>query len=471
MPMPNKCFSAAKFLRLLTGILFFLYAIPHLVAETRQFSFFTSKGLPIKILQENEMPFVHAQLLVFLDSSTQNYISLLISQLTVMNMFARELNSPSSNLLDSLFRLGNDYQVEQTPEYVKISLNFLPDRLASFTKLLKEIFTYQSFHLNKFNQSKENYWSFYTKNRDWKKEIAFLLAYQQIVGNFYFSQGLLIQEFINSINLAQLRSFYLKTFRPDNSLLILKGNINPYIALGMVEKDLLPAVGPLTKSKKKEVSINPSRKIFVLNSAASDYPMIYWFDVAPNVTDADYLPFFIGNFTLFGFPGGRIYQSERNQFLQGGYKVSTDIYSLKNFTVFCNYLRLNYGDLENFLLLVDQERKKFSARSIAKQEYLDALNYYLGRAQVETGEFDYGVQQVIDHFQAQPASLLPPLRGPEPIREVTFERVVQVMDDLMGYKHKAGIRERGIIVLIGNANLIVNNLKILKADVVELRMD
>jgi hypothetical protein len=41
----------------------------------------------------------------------------------------------------------------------------------------------------------------------------------------------------------------------------------------------------------------------------------------------------------------------------------------------------------------------------------------------------------------------------------------------MGYKHKAGIREKGIIVLIGNANLIVNNLKILKADVVELRMD
>jgi hypothetical protein len=45
------------------------------------------------------------------------------------------------------------------------------------------------------------------------------------------------------------------------------------------------------------------------------------------------------------------------------------------------------------------------------------------------------------------------------------------MDDLMGHKHKAGIQERGIIVLIGNANLIVGNLKILKADVVELPMD
>jgi predicted Zn-dependent peptidase len=471
MFMPSKFSTGEYFLKLLIGLLLFFNGIYHLNAETRFFSFTTSKGMPIKVLQDTEMPFIHAQLLVFLDSNTQNYNSLVISRLTAMNMFAPELNSPSSNLLDSLFRLGNDYQVEQTPEYIKISLNFLPDRLVSFTKLIKEIFFYQSFHLKKFEQSKEIYWSYFNKSRDWKKEIAFLLAYQQIVNNFYFSQGFLIQEFINKINLAQLRSFHLKTFRADNALLILKGKINPYIALGLIEKDLPPAAGELTKIKKEEVSVNPSRKIFVLNSPASDSPMLYWFDVAPAATDDDYLPFFIGNFSLFGFPGGRIYQSERNQFLLAGYKVNTDVFSLKNFTVFCNYLRLNYGDVENFLLFVDQERKKFSARPIARKEYLDALNYYLGRSQVETGRFDFGVQQIIDLFQNKSAVLLPPRRGPELIREVSFDRVLQVMDDLMGYKHKAGIRERGIIVLIGNANLIVSNLKILKVDVVELSMD
>jgi predicted Zn-dependent peptidase len=471
MSMPNKFFPVKRFFKLLTGLLLFFIGISHLAAETRLFSFTTSKGMPIKVLQDNEMPFIHAELLIFLEDNTKNYFSLAISQLTVMNMFNRELNLPSSNLLDSFFKLGNDYQVEQTPEYVKISLNFVPDRLASFAKLLKEIFTYQSFHLKKFDQSKENFWSFFTKNKDWKKEIAFSLAYQQIVGNFHFSQGFFIQRFFNDINLAQVRSFYLKTFRLDNSLLILKGKVNPYIALGMIEKDLPPIVGHLLKTKKEDISANPNRKIFVLNSASFDSPMIYWFDVAPAATADDYLPFFISNFSLFGFPGGRIYQSERSRFLLDGYKVSTDIFSLKSFTVFCNYLRLNYDDVENFLLLVDQERKKFSVQPIARKEYLDALNYYLGQAQVETGRFDYGVQQVIDLFQVRPSSLLPPRRSPELIRDVTFERVVQVMDDLMGYKHKAGVQEKGIIVLIGNANLIVNNLKILKADIIELPMD
>jgi predicted Zn-dependent peptidase len=468
MFMPSNHFSSRQFLMLLAGILFFFNGASNLNAEIRLFSFTTSTGLPIKVLQDSEMPFIHAELLIFLEDNTRNYVSLAISQLTVMNMFARELNSPSSNLLDSLFRLGNDYQVEQTPEYVKISLNFIPDRLASFTKLLNEIFTYQSFHLKKFNQSKENFWSFFTKNRDWKKEIAFLLAYKQIIGNFFFSQGVLVHEYFNNINLAQLRSFHLKTFRVDNALLILKGKINPYIALGMIEKDLPPGSKSAAKNKKEEIIVNPSRKIIVLNNNAADPPMIYWFDVAPAATDDDYLPFFIGNFTLFGFPGGRIYQSERNQLLMGGYKVNTEIYSLKSFTVFCNYLRLNYGDVENFLLLVDQERKKFSAQPIARKEYLDALNYYLGWSQVSTGHFDNGVQQVIDLFQSQPSNLLPLRSAPDLMREVNFDRVVQVLDDLIGYKHKAGIRERGVIVLIGNANQIINNFKILKADVVEL---
>ena len=235
--MPNKYLGNRCFFWLIAGVLLFVGGSRQLGAETRLFSFVTSKGLTIKVLQDNDMPFIHAELHIFLDGNTQNYASLAIAQLTVMNMFERELNSPPSNLLDLLQKQGNDYQVEQNPEFVKISMNFLPDRLSAFPKLLRDIFNYQSFHLKKFNLSKENFWFLYSKGRDWKKEMAFLLAYQQIVGNFYFSQGFSFQEFINKINLAQLRSFLLKTFRPENAVLVLKGKINPYYILGMIEKD------------------------------------------------------------------------------------------------------------------------------------------------------------------------------------------------------------------------------------------
>jgi predicted Zn-dependent peptidase len=457
--------------RLIGGMLLFLAAGSGLAAETRLFSFTTSKGLTVKVLQDNDMPFVHAQLLIYLNGSVQNYSSLAIARLAVMNMFERTLNSPPSNLMAMLERQGNDFLVEQNPEYVKISVNFLPDRLASFSKLLKEIFTYQSFHLNKFNRSKEKFWPLFMKDRDWKKEIALLLAYQQLVGNFYFSQGFLLQDILNGINMAQLRSFLLKTFRPDNALLILKGKINPYFILGMIEKDLPQPPARQAKARKEEPPLNNGRKLFILNVNSADLPMVYWFDTAPPAADPAFLPYAIGNHALFGFPGGRIYQSERNQFLMGSYKVNTESVFLKDFTLFCNYLRLNYNDLENFLLLVEQERKRFAGRPIERKEYLDAVNFHMGRAQVETSRFDHELQAEIDRFPIRGTPPpLSPRPGPDLFQEVSFGQVQQALDEQMGSRHKAG-REKGIVVLIGNANLIINSLRLLKTEALELSMD
>ncbi len=471
MSMANRKSPLRAAGRLIGGMLLLLATGSGLAAETRLFSFTTSKGLTVKVLQDNDLPFVHAQLLIYLNGSVQNYSSLVIAQLAVMNMFERTLNSPPSNLMAMLQRQGNDFLVEQNPEYVKISVNFLPDRLASFSKLLKEIFTYQSFHLNKFNRSKEKFWPLFMKDRDWKKEIALLLAYQQLVGNFYFSQGFLLQDILNGINMAQLRSFLLKTFRPDNALLILKGKINPYFILGMIEKDLPQPTARQAKTRKEEPPLNNGRKLFILNVNSADLPMVYWFDTAPPAADPAFLPYAIGNHALFGFPGGRIYQSERNQFLMGSYKVNTESVFLKDFTLFCNFLRLNYNDLENFLLLVEQERKRFAGRPIERKEYLDAVNFHIGRAQVETSRFNHDLQAEIDRFPVRGMPPPPSSRpGPDLFQEVSFGRVQQALDEQMGSRHKAG-REKGIVVLIGNADLIINSLKLLKTEALELSMD
>lgn len=471
MCMANRRFPPRRIFCLLWAAAFCLAGGRELAAETRLFSFTSSKGLAVKVLQDNDMPFIHAELLINLDGNTQNYASLIISQLTVMNMFERELDSPPSNLLDMLQRQGNDYLVEQNPEHVKISMNFLPDRLASFPKLLKEIFNYQSLHLKKFNQSKEQFWSLFERNRDWKKEIALLLAYQQLVGNFYFTQGLLLREFLNRVNLAELRSFLLRTFRPDNALLILKGKINPYFILGMIEKDLPQPPRQQLKTRKEGGVINPGRRIFILNVNSPDLPMVYWFDAGPPAADANFLPYVISNFALFGFPNGRIYQSEKNQFQMGGYKVNIETHSFDNFTLFCNYLRLSYSDLENYLLLVDQERKKFNVRPIERKEYLDAVNFYIGRAQVETSRFDYDLQGEIDRFHGQGAGSYASRIGSELFQEVNLNRVAQIMDEQMGTKHKTGSRDKGIVVLVGNADLILSSLKFLKTEALELSMD
>jgi hypothetical protein len=225
------------------------------------------------------------------------------------------------------------------------------------------------------------------------------------------------------------------------------------------------------RTGKEETVINIGRRVFILNVNSSDPPMVYWFDAAPAAAGSDFPPYAIGNFSLFGFPGGRIYQSEGNRLVMGGYKVNIETFFLKNFTLFCNYLRMNYNDLENFILLVDQERKRYNVRPIERREYLEALNYYIGRAQVATSRFDHGLQSEIDRFHSQGTTPLAPKIGPEFFQEVSLNRVLQVMDEQMGYKHNSGPREKGIVVIIGNADMILNNLKSLKTEALELSMD
>lgn len=440
-------------------------------AEPRLFSFATSKGLPVKVLQDNDLPFIHAQLLVYLDSGTQSHSAQAILKLALLNLFERSLNSPPANLMDLLQRQGGDFLVEQTPEFVKISVNFLPDRLPAFSRLLKELFTYQSFHLGKFNASKERFWPLIMKGRDWKKEIAVALCYQQLVGNFYFSHRFLPREVINGINMAQVRSFMLRTFRPDNALLVLKGKVNPYFVLGMIEKDLPQPAPRAARPKAAAPPLNPARRIFILNVDQPEPPLVYWFDVSPAAADPDFLPFAVGNFSLFGFPGGRVYHSERNRFLMEGYKVETETIHLRDFTLFCNYLRLNYSDLENFLLLVEQERRRFAIRPIERKEYLDALNHLIGQAQVASSRFDHDLQAEIDRFHGRGDQKAIPRPGPEIFQEVSLNRVMQALDEQMGPRQKSGGREKGIVVLVGNADQILNSLKFLKTEAIELSIE
>ena len=239
----------------------------------------------------------------------------------------------------------------------------------------------------------------------------------------------------------------------------------------MIEKDL-PSPDKQPDRKNREIpQLNAARKIFILNVNAPEPPMVYWFDVAPPAADVAFLPYAIGNFSLFGFPGGRIYHSERSRFLMEGYKVDTDTIFLKDFTLFCNYLRVNYNDLEGFLLLVEQERKRFAARPIERKEYLDALNHYIGQAQVGTSFFSHDLQAEIDRFHALGTKGTAPRPGPELFQEVNFNRVLQAMDEQMGAKPKSGNRGKGIVVLVGNADQILNSLKFLKMEALELSMD
>jgi predicted Zn-dependent peptidase len=430
----------------------------------------TSRGLRIRFIQEKEMLFVHAQLVVFYENMSTYLSQPGIPYLTIFNMFSGDIRGSSSALLGSLRKLGNDYRVENSPDYTKIVVNFLPDRISQFGGFLNELFTYDSFHLKAFSESKENYWGYLKDRKEWKKEAASQIAYSQFFSSHQLGLTLITPDLLKTINLAQLRAFCQQNFRPENALLILKGSINPNITLGLIEREMQFGLKPIKAEVKEErLVINNNRRVFLLNSKDNDLPMVFFFDIAPPSDHVDFIPFFVVNYTLFHYPIGRLYQSDRTQLLHvRNYQLNNEIVVHKGISVLCSYAWVNHGDIENLVTLVDQEKKRLNLHTVEKNEFVNALNYFRGKLMVNTEDYENEVEIEINKAITANSEKYLPNPAPDAIQKVSLEKINDVAGNYFLINQKAGIREKGIIVIVGNATQILGDLKSLKPEVIDL---
>ena len=466
----NKTFGGGRYG--FWGILLLIAAagIGLVAAESKVIDLKTSRGLRIRFIQEKEMLFVHSQLVVFYENMSTYLSQPGIPYLTIFNMFSSDIRESPSALLGSLRKLGNDYRVENSPDYTKIVVNFLPDRISQFGGFLNELFTYDSFRLKAFAESKENYWGYLQNRKEWKKEVASQIAYSQFFSSHQLGLTLITPELLKTINLAQLRSFCQNNFRPENTMLILKGNINPNSTMGLLEREMQFNLKPVKVEEKKEMlAVNNSRRVFLLNSKDSDLPMVFFFDIAPPSDNIDFIPFFIVNYTLFHYPIGRLYQSDRTQLLHvRNYQLNNEIVVHKGISVLCSYSWVNHGDIENLVTLVDQEKKRLNLHSVEKNEFVNALNYFRGKLMVNTEDYENDVEIEINKAITASNERYLPKPASDAIQNVSLEKINDVAGNYFLINQKAGIREKGIIVIVGNATQILGDLKSLKPEIIDL---
>ena len=448
---------------LCTGLAF---AAATLTSE-KTFDFETSKGLTVRIVQDPALPFIHAELHIYYDSDSVDKLTPTIAYLALLNVFSRELNDPPHPLMRLLRELGNDFDVEQQPDFLGLRVNFLNDKIQLFIQMLKELFNFDSFSLRVFNASKQFYWPHLFAQSDWEKQLAYRIAYRQLFPNQALGQSLVMSEQMAGINLAQIRSFCKKTFRSDRSLLLLRGNINPHITLGSIERNMQYAFKKLPPLPEPSVPVAVNqRRLIIINDRKADLPYLYWFDTLPAANNPDYFSFLVASHIIFGYPTGRIYQGGKSQFFLGTNRIASEVTQHRQISVSCISLRLNYADIEDFIQLVDSEWRKLNVLTIQRREYLDAVKYFLGKKQVESSEFAAPPGIEIGN-QILKSDATPKMALSDMIQKVSLERIQRVASDAYAGRQRDSSRERGIIVLVGNAETILANLKTLKPEAVE----
>ena len=435
-------------------------------------AFTTSKGLNVKFLIDNTMNFIHGELLIYYNGKYRNPA---IPSLTLLNIFNKDVNKSGSNLLNILKKMGNDFEVEQTVDFQMVKINFLPDRLHQFIKFLKGLYTYKSFlnikinpdsHiyrkrqrdiLGKFNDSVKNYWQYFFKKENWKRGIAYQIAYNKLFPGNPLGNTLITTDALKQVGMSDVRTFYQRTYRLPNSLLIIKGNFKPQLARAYINGEFASfkrQVPEVPVSHK--LRINNKREIVIFNINNSVPPLLFWFDTSVPVNHKNYIPFLALNNILFGFPTGRIYLGAREMNMSS-LEIRSEVTNHKEVSVICNTVELRSRDIETFIRLVDREKKKLTKKRVERKEYLNTLSYFYGKTKVDTQHIDNDInREILTTFYPfeQKDFIRPAAHSSQVTLAALNEHLVDSRND--------GEIPKGVIVIVGNYNSIRRYLKTIR---------
>jgi hypothetical protein len=367
-------------------------------------------------------------------------------------------------LLSILKKLGNDYQVEHRPDFLLFKINFLPDKMSLFIRFLKALYSYKPFsELNsppgsyvdekqklntqtRFKDSITNYWNYFFRRQDWKTRIAYQIAYHHWFPSTVMGQTLITPDSLKDVTLDRLRSFYDSTYQLPNSLLIIKGNIEqPAILHGHIERTFVSFKKQLPRKPVEEkLTANSENKIIVFNTNNDDSPTMYWLQAVPTYNNRNPLASLVLNNILFSYPTGRLFINSRSLNINN-LRMETQMENHQGLTVICNTIRLRYIDIRNFIVLVEKERKKLRVQQVDRREFLNTLSNIYGRLEVNTQYFENDISLEI-------------IKAEYYAKKVTLASLNQTVDH----------SNQEVIVIVGNAKLILADLGLLPSRKVEV---
>lgn len=456
-----------KFKRNTIILVAFLSFFFYLKADQNIVNLTSSKGLKIKIIKDSSLNFAHAEILIFYKKKIKNPA---ILYLTIENIFNKYVNRSESKILSNLKKLGNDFEIINRPDFIKIKINFLPDKIALFVNFLKSLYSYRAFTLEKFNRSVSNFWRYFFNNKDWEKKIVFQLAYNKLFSGHLMGDTIITQKLLKQTYLPQLQRFYNNTYKLNNSLLILKGNLDPYIISELLEEKFKS----YKKEKKllykeKKLQTNKQKQIIILDISKNVLPVVYRFKVIPSLKSKDHITYRIINNILFGFPGGKIF---RNSLYFGirNLKISSEIINHKDVSIICNTIRLNFKDIEKLIFLEESEKKKLKIMKVGRNDYLNSLNYFYGKLKIDSEKFDNDVQIEIDkslyNLKNNYFKKLP-VKFDNIIHYVSLNELNQTISNSITFKNTRRNFTSELIIIVGNAKQILRYFTVLKPEKIE----
>jgi predicted Zn-dependent peptidase len=188
-----------------------------------------ANGLKLMIVEQHELPLADFVLLVGSGSTTDPVNKTGVANLTSAMLREGTTTRKSLEIADQIAFLGINLTPSSSWESNTISLHTPISQLDSGLALFADVALHPSFPVNEFERIRKSRLTDLIRLRDQGPAIA-NLAFPAIIygsGHPYGAATIGTEASVKSLSIADLQNYYQTNFKPNNSTLIIVGDVNP----------------------------------------------------------------------------------------------------------------------------------------------------------------------------------------------------------------------------------------------------
>lgn len=273
-------------------------------------------GIDVVSVQTSAKDFVTVSASISLGNYKNETKNSMIPSLTTEMLSRGTLLNDKFKFSEKLQKLGVDLQVRAAVAKINIGFKCLKKDLDQVVSLLAEELRQPLFDKAEFEQVKQQFTGNIQQSLNDPAERGSIALTQAVYQKGNPNYELNVEEELANIQKATLdevKSFHKKYFGPASMHLVIVGDTEGANLIGALKKSFKNWNGGVSESLKSEVMNKTAGKSEVITIAEKpSAELLIGQYTGLKRTDADYLPFYIGNYTLGAGFAGRLMQTVRD---------------------------------------------------------------------------------------------------------------------------------------------------------------
>lgn len=284
------------------------------VNPTQKFTL--SNGLPVYVYEKRDVPIIQLNLVVKAGSVDEPADKLGLAGMTANMMDEGAAGKSALQLSDEIDFLGTSISVSGGLHTSGMSMRSTTSKFDASLKLFADILLRPDFPESELVRLRKQYLTSLVQAYDRPPVIAAAATSQLVFGKNhpYGRTTVGTEQTLNSLTVADLKNFYSTYYKPNNSFLVVVGDVEANSIVAKLEQALgewqKGEVKPATVAKAKQVS---GRTIYLIDKPEAAQSVIRICRVGTDRMTEDYFPLLVMNTILGGSFTSRLNQNLREQ--------------------------------------------------------------------------------------------------------------------------------------------------------------